>query len=81
MKIGAAAPPSAGNLAHKAELNALPTFSDTSVVQLKNICVKVPHCAQELVTGLNIAIPGNVLLMGPSGCGRVSKGGRRLVDG
>ncbi len=58
--------------AHGSELNSLPTFSDTSVVQLSNICVRVPHSERELVTGLNIIIPGNVLLMGPSGCGKSS---------
>jgi ABC-type uncharacterized transport system fused permease/ATPase subunit len=43
--------------------------SDASV-QLSNICVRVPHSEQELVSGLTLSVPGNALLMGPSGCGK-----------
>jgi putative ATP-binding cassette transporter len=71
MHASAATPPR--NPARGSEFYSLPTLSgDTSVVQLSNICVRVPHSARELVTGLSISIPGNVLLMGPSGCGKSS---------
>jgi ABC-type iron transport system FetAB ATPase subunit len=43
-----------------------------AIVQLSNICVRVPHSDVELVSGLSLSIPGNVLLMGPSGCGKSS---------
>lgn len=54
------------------ELIPLPSFDDAAVVQLLNICVRVPRSAQELVSCLSLKIPGNALLMGPSGCGKSS---------
>lgn len=46
--------------------------NEGAVVQLSNICVRVPLSDQELVHGLSLRIPGNVLFMGPSGCGKSS---------
>ena len=54
------------------ELIPLPSFDDAAVVQLSNICVRVPRSTQKLVSGLSLKIPGNALLMGPSGCGKSS---------
>jgi ABC-type iron transport system FetAB ATPase subunit len=51
---------------------SLPNFSEASVVQLLNICVRVPFSSNTLVRGLNLTIPSNILLMGPSGCGKSS---------
>jgi ABC-type iron transport system FetAB ATPase subunit len=56
-------------------LLAMPPMPDTNqgtVVQLSNICVRVPHSDKDLVSGLCLSIPGNILLMGPSGCGKSS---------
>ena len=52
-------------------LASLVTAAQDAVVQLSNICVRVPHSAQELVSGLSLTVPGNVLFMGPSGCGKL----------
>ncbi len=54
------------------ELAPLASFDDAAVVQLQNICVRVPHSSHMLVSGLSLKIPGNALLMGPSGCGKSS---------
>ncbi len=51
-------------------LDPLVLSSSDASVQLSNICVRVPHSDQELVTGLSLSVPGNALLMGPSGCGK-----------
>jgi energy-coupling factor transporter ATP-binding protein EcfA2 len=50
----------------------VPDTNEGAVVQLSNICVRVPHSDQDLISGLCLSIPGNVLLMGPSGCGKSS---------
>ena len=55
-------------------LASLVTAAQDAVVQLSNICVRVPHSAQELVSGLSLTVPGNVLFMGPSGCGKMGWG-------
>lgn len=55
-----------------ASLQSLPHANEGAVVQLSNICVRVPQSDEELVSGLSLSVPGNALLMGPSGCGKSS---------
>ncbi len=64
-------------------LAALSLQSNDTSVQLSNVCVRVPHSEQELVTGLSLSVPGNALLMGPSGCGKLGcmVGGLRWESG
>ncbi len=57
------------------QASPLPSRQDSDendVVQLSNICVRVPLSDHELLSGLCLRVPGNILMMGPSGCGKSS---------
>jgi ABC-type uncharacterized transport system fused permease/ATPase subunit len=43
---------------------------DQAIVTVSNLCVRVPHSTFYLFGGLSFSIAGNVLLTGPSGCGK-----------